>query len=190
MKKILASIVALTAVTGFASVAHAAGGPEGSATLNTPSADVTSVHGGNVLVQCTIKATDGILLQTSPNVIDSSGTPGVITTKCNTTTSKLITTLTASTQPTVVNPAANNYAPSYKLNGGTGAYAAAGSGVYSTAANTYVPSVGGSITVTDIANGLVNADSTVNVVARGEVDAGKQLVAGAYKITVTNTVTP
>jgi hypothetical protein len=188
MKKILASIIALTAVTGFASVAHA-GGSSSSTTVGTASGGATSIHGGSVLVQCTIEATDGTLTQTNPNVIDSSAAPGTIKTKCNTTTSKLITTLSSFSEPTIPNPAGNAYTPEYKLNAGTRAYnpGSANPGVFSTAVNTYVPST---ITVNGIGFGLLDQFSTVNVVARGKVNGNAQLVAGAYEIVVTNTVTP
>jgi hypothetical protein len=188
MKKILASIVALTAVTAFAGVAHA-NGSSSSTTVGTASTGVTSVHGGTVPVQCTISAIDGTLAQTSPNVIDSSAAPGTITTKCNTTTSKLITTLSSSTEPAIANPVGNSYTAEYKLNAGTRAYnpGSANPGIFSTAVNTYVPST---ITVDGIGFGLIDQPSTVNVVARGKVNGNAQLVAGAYEIIVTNTVTP
>lgn len=193
MKKILASIVALAAVTGFASVAHAAGGPEESTTLNVASTGVTSVHGGTIAVKCTISSTDGTLAATAnSNVMDSSASPGVITTKCNTTTSKLSTELTSFLEPTVPNPVPNAYTVSYKLNAGTKAYNFGGlnAGIPTVANNTYVTGLNQTIVVDNIGFGLLDQDSTVNVVARGRVNPNAQLIAGDYEIIVTNTVTP
>lgn len=185
MKKILASVVAVAAVTGFASVAHAAG-TSSPTTVGTASAPVTSVHTGTVPVQCTIAVTDGTLAQTAANsnIIDSSALPGLITTKCNTSTSKLDLSLGAVVEPGNT-PA--DYTQAYKLEGGTNAYAAAGSGVYTIAAGTYTSAAN---TVTNLSHGFVNADSTVQVVAKGEVPTTKQLAAGTYTITVNATITP
>jgi hypothetical protein len=193
MKKILASIVALTAVTGFAGIAHA-GGNSSSTAVGTASTGVTSVHGGTVAVQCTISAVDGTLAQNAANlnIIDSSSAPGTITTKCNTTTSKLSTELTSSSEPAAANPAANAYTVGYKLKGGSKAYnfGALNAGIPTVANNTYTTGLNSTIVVNDIGYGLLDQFSTVNVIAQGKVNPNAQLVAGAYEIIVTNTVTP
>jgi hypothetical protein len=179
MKKILASLAAAVAVTGFASGAYA------------QSAPVTS--SGTITAACTVSVTDGTLAQTSDRIIDSTAAPGTIETKCNSTTSKLETNLTSFTEPATANPAANAYTVEYKLNGGTRAYNpnSANPASYTTGAyNTYATGVGSEIDLSDLSFGLINQSSKVDVVARGRVNNNAQLIAGSYSIVVTTLVTP
>jgi hypothetical protein len=179
MKKILASIVALTAVTGFAGVAHA-GGTATSTVVGTP-ASQTSIHSGSAAVNCTIVVADGSLPNATTLVNDlTSPTAANISTVCNTATSTLTVGL-AATIPGTDDPGTAQ-TPSlirtFNLVGVDGAYAGVNTGFV----NTY--------NQTPVHNGFSSATSNVGVIAKIAAPTGQNLAAGPYIAKILATLTP
>ena len=177
MKKILASVAALAALTGFAGSAHAGGTnvPTGG---STSPATFTSNHSGSVAGTCSLAVTDGVL-PTNQGFVSSltSTTPGKISTVCNTTASTIAVSINTGTS---VAPPQPNYTSSYRLSAGTGAYPAAPTAGFVTT----------SYNQTDLSNGFSSVASTMDVTAKASVPPSQLLTAGAYSIDVDVTVTP
>lgn len=165
MKKIIASLVALSAVAGFASAASAQTAP------------ATSVHTGSVTPTCTLVAAPGTFPTTGlSNMMTSTG--GSFSTVCNTTAS----TLTLSAGATATLPAGSATAgvtTSFDVApGNTGAYS-------SVAAGTTV--------VNDLSNSFSSTASVLNVAAKVAATTGKNLPSsgtGGYVVNILATVTP
>jgi hypothetical protein len=182
MKKILASIATVVALTGFAAGAHAAGDNTG-AGGSSAAADFNSVHSGSVSATCSLKVDDGAL-PTAAGLVSSltSTTKGKIATVCNNATSKLDVTIDNSVAAAAGNALAaplTGYAQSFELSGGTGAYSA------------IVPSFTvGPLAQSNLSNAYSATASTVDVAAKVAVDSTLILPAGAYTVNVKATVTP
>jgi uncharacterized low-complexity protein len=181
MKRILASVAAVAAITGFAATANA----------QAQSSDVTVTQTGIVSGTCTIKKTaDGSLPSAGLVNSISSSTPGKIETVCNTMISKLTVALDPSTPASVILEAGRGEAPmtitrKFNLTNGTQAYAATGSAGFTE------PGFGNtSKTYTNLSNNYVATPSSLDVLARVEVSTGKILPAGGYPVKVVFTVTP
>ncbi len=177
MKKILASIVALTAVTGFASVAHA-GGTATSTTVGTPASE-TSVHAGSAGANCSITVVDGALPNATALVTNlTSTTLGKISTTCNTATSTLTVGLSTPI-PGVDDPnAGQTLTRTFDLSNGNGAYAGVATGFVTT------------YNKVNVSNGFSATASDLDVTAKIEAPTGANLAAGPYIAKVLATVTP
>jgi hypothetical protein len=181
MKKILASLIAISTVVGFASASHAGGSnaPGG----NTVATNFTSDHTGSVDGTCSLTVVNGVLPNNQGFVSSlTSTTKGSISTVCNTTTSTIAVKL-----DTGVAPTQPGYVEEFQLDAGTGAYpaGAAGAGVsggFQGTAYTY--------NKIDLSNGFSGIPSTMDVTARGSVTTPQILAAGSYTIKVKATVTP
>jgi hypothetical protein len=170
MKKFLAPIMAIAAVASFSSAVLAQ--------------SVEVEQEGTVKGDCTInKVTDGALPTNAGfvNAIESS-TPGKISTLCNTKISTLKVELISPATETVASTG-QAITRSYKLDGGTGAYATGfNQGAFGTA----------DTSKTDISNNFSAAASTFDVRTKvAAATAGQNLAAGPeYKVKVKATVTP
>lgn len=183
MKKILASVATVVALTGFASAAHAAGDNTGT---GGSSAAVTfdSVHSGSVAATCSLKVDDGVLNTSGAGLVSSltSATKGKISTVCNSATSNLVVTIdpmASAASGDVIAAGITGYARTFELSGGSGAYA---SGL-----------TGGFVTTdgkTNLTNGYSATASAVDVTAKVAVSNTFVLPAGNYTVNVKATVTP
>ncbi len=180
MKKILASIATVVALTGLAAGAHAAGDNTAAGGSST-AADFNSEHTGSVTPTCSLKVDNGALPATAGLVSSlTSTTKGKIATVCNSATSNLAVSIDSTT------PAAGNvlaatltgYLESFELTGGTGPYAAIPAGFITTS------------TTSDLTNGYSATAATVDVAAKVAVGSTFNLPAGAYIVKVKATVTP
>jgi hypothetical protein len=169
MKNFLAPIMAIAAVASFSSAVLAQ--------------SVEVEQEGTVKGDCTInKVTDGALPTSAGfvNAIESS-TPGKISTLCNTKLSNLTVKLESLATETVASTG-QAITRSYKLDGGTGAYA---SGFNQTSFGTVDTSKA------DISNNFSSTASTFDVRTKVAAAAGQNLAAGPeYKVKVKATVTP
>jgi hypothetical protein len=164
MKKILASLIALSAVAGFAS----------SASADT----ATSVHTGSVTPTCTLGKTDGTF-PTTGLASSMTSTGGSFLTTCNTTASSL--TLSAGAAPTL--PAGSGVAgvtTSFDVvtAGSTGAYAGVAPGT---------------LIISDLSNTYSSTNSVLNVAAKVTAGVGKNLPSsptGGYVVNILATVVP
>lgn len=178
MKKILASVAALAAVTGFASNAFAAG--DNSPSGSSSAASYTSDHTGSVTPTCSLKVTDGALPTVGLSSSLTSSTNGSIETVCNSMASTLAVSID-NTSPNTGNLLAagvSGYAQTFQLSSGSGAYSTIPAGFVTT------------YNQTDLSNGYSAIPSTVAVTAKVAVGSGFNLPGGAYTVKVKATVTP
>jgi hypothetical protein len=176
MKKILSSLIAVTAVAGFASAVSAA-----------PSD--TSVLSGSVTGTCSITAVNGTLPTgaLTQSLTTAPGGEGSFDTVCNTATATLSVVVDAAIAGD--DPAAGQtLTREFSLTTGTGAYDA-------TTGTTTLPS--GFVAVfnptTAIHNGFSSTASTMKVLGKvytSGPSATQNLAAGPYKVRVKATVTP
>jgi hypothetical protein len=179
MKKILASIATVVALTGFAAGSHAAGDNTGAGGSST-AANYNSVHSGGVSATCSLKVDDGAL-PTNAGLVSNlvSSVNGKIATVCNNATSKLDVTIDASAAPgNALAAALAGYNQEFFLTNGIGAYPAPNTGFLT------------SLTQNNLSNGYSSTASTVDVGAKVSVGSGFNLPAGAYTVNVKATVTP
>lgn len=166
MKIFIASLVALSAVAGFASAASAQTAP------------ATSVHTGSVTPTCTLTPVAGTFPVTGlANSMTSIG--GSFSTVCNTTASTLVLSAGATpTLPTGSTTAGVTTSFDVVPAGSNGAY----SGITI-----------GTTTVLDLSNSYSSTASLLNVAATVTAATGKILpasAAGGYVVNILATVTP
>jgi hypothetical protein len=164
MKKILASLITLSAVAGFASAASAQ--------------NATSAHSGSVTAACTLTATNGTFPVTGlANSMTSAG--GSFSTVCNSAASTL--TLSAGAAPTLpVGSVAAEVTTSFDV-------VTAGSG------GAYDGILPGVTTVTNLSNSYSSTPSVLNVAAKATAGSGKNLpssASGGYVVNILATVAP
>jgi hypothetical protein len=164
MKKILASLIALSTIVGFASAASAQ--------------TATSVHSGSVTATCTITSTAGTFANPGlSNAMTSTGES--FSTVCNSAGSKV--DLTKSAESLAGGDAAVVAAAG--VTSTIGAVTAGSNGAYSGI-------TGGATTKADLSNGYSSTLSLLNVAATATAGSDKYLPSGAYSVTILATVTP
>jgi hypothetical protein len=179
MKKILASLAAAVAVTGFASGAYAGSGGVQTVTTGT---SYNSEHSGTVNATCTINVTDGAF--TNAGLVSSltSTTLGKISTVCNNSASSLAVILDTGVQPSQLTNAvatAIGFAETFQLTNGNGAYPTTPMSAFGTTYNKI-----------DLSNGFSTTASNMDVTAKVAVNSGYNLPSGTYTVKVKATVTP
>jgi hypothetical protein len=187
MKKILSSLIAVTAIAGFASSA--------SANVSNTVQNATVDFSGNAPAACDLTITPGTLVNVAAATLADtmvSGTPGAIETTCNTSAASL----TVETAPTFhestglavpTTAAVQAVTTKFSLVGTSGAYTAAGPG----SVGTTVPVGLSSTTYTTTVNHANQmALSKLTVGAELKAPTGQVLAAGNYKVRVKATLTP
>jgi hypothetical protein len=170
MKKFLAPIMAIAAVASFSSAVFAEGNSD----------EKTIEQEGSVKGNCTLNVTNGKLPDDAGfvNSIDSTATPGQISTLCNTKDSKLTVKLDSEVTGSVNGQTITR---AYELKTGTGAYQgvtqAFGAAPYSQ---------------TNIADNFSSTPSTLAVITKVSAPNGQNLAGGneKLKVKVKATVTP
>jgi hypothetical protein len=182
MKKILSSLIAATAVVGFASAASASQPPTTSAIAQSG----TSIHTGAVTALCELQVLDGTLPSSTTALVTqlTSASKGKILTRCNkegVTLSVKLDTHVSGTD----DPGFQTLVRQFELSGGTLAYAAVVPNPYP--ASTVASPVE---TFTGVNHAYSTTASTLNIEARVIAPTGQNLAAGGYTVRAVATLTP